>query len=321
MVLAVLNKSRFLGIGSYLPKERLSNDEIAARWSLDTSDEWIYQRTGIKYRHIISEGELTSDMAQRAADNALKDAKILEEDVGLIIVATTTADKTFPSCATIVQAKLGCKNAFAFDVQAACSGFLYAVAVADEFIKSGKVKYALVIGADAMSKIIDWQDRSTCVLFGDGAGAVVISSDSEHGILSTHLYSDGKVEILCTNGGVGTTGNSGYIYMNGQAVFKHGTEKLADVIQETLKRNNLQISDIDWLVPHQANVRIIEAVAKKIGLPLDKTVITVNQHANTSAASIPLALDSVKSRIKSKDLVLLASIGAGMTWVSVLLHY
>lgn len=318
MVLAVSNKSCFLGVGSYLPKERLSNDEVAAKWSLDTSDEWIYQRTGIKYRHIISKDELTSDMAQCAADNALKDAKIPVENIDLIIVATTTADKIFPSCATIVQAKLGCKNAFAFDVQAACSGFLYAVAVADKFIKSGKIKYALVIGVDAMSKIVDWQDRSTCVLFGDGAGAVVVGSDSEHGVLSTHLYSDGKVDILHTNS---RTGNSGYICMNGQAVFKHGIEKLSDVICETLKQNNLQISDIDWLIPHQANVRIIEAVAKKIGLPLDRTVITVDKHANTSAASIPLALDSEKSKIKAKDLVLLASIGAGMTWASILLYY
>lgn len=321
MVLAVSNKSCFLGVGSYLPKERLSNDEVAAKWSLDTSDEWIYQRTGIKHRHIIDSNELTSDMAQYAADNALRDANILAENIDLIIVATTTADKTFPSCATIVQAKLGCKNAFAFDVQAACSGFLYAIAVADEFIKSGKVKYALVVGADAMSRIVNWQDRSTCVLFGDGAGAVVIGSNPEHGILSTHLYSDGKVDILCTSDGVGTTGDCGYICMDGQAVFKHGIEKLADVIQKTLKQNNLQTSDIDLLVLHQANVRIIEAVAKKIGLPLDKVVITVNQHANTSAASIPLALDFAKNKIKAKDLVLLASIGAGMTWASVLLRY
>ncbi len=316
----MLNKSCFLGIGSYLPKKRLSNDDVTLL--VDTSDEWIRKRTGIAYRHIASAEELTSDMAKNAAAYALQDAKILVEDIDLIVVATTTPDKTFPSCATIVQAKLGCRNAFAFDIQAVCSGFLYAVAVVDGFIKSGQVKKALVIGADTMSKIINWKDRSTCVLFGDGAGAVVIGANTERGILSTHLHSDGEqADILCTDGGVGTTGNAGHICMDGRVVFELGIEKLVSIIKETLEHNNLKMSDIDWLIPHQANIRIIQAIAKKLDFPLEKTVVTIDKHANTSAASIPLALDDTKSNIRVMDLVLLVSVGAGMTWASILLRY
>lgn len=243
----------------------------------------------------------------------------------MIIVATTTPDKTFPSCATIVQSKLKCKNAFAFDVQAACSGFIYAVTVADSLIKSNnRIKYALVIGAEIMSRIVDWEDRSTCVLFGDGAGAVVMKSEmGRSGIISTNLYSDGNVDILCTNGGISSTGDSGKICMNGREVFKHAVDKLTASVEETLKCNNLKITDIDWLIPHQANIRIIEAVVKKLDFPIEKVINTVDKHANTSAASIPLALDYAiqESKIKSGNLVLLISIGAGLTWGSVLLHY
>ncbi len=301
----------------------LSNNEIAS--IVETSDEWIRQRTGIVQRHIADEGELTSDLAVNAARNAIEKAKISVDEIDLIIVATTTPDKTFPSCATIVQSKLKCKNAFAFDVQAACSGFIYAVTVADSLIKSNnRIKYALVIGAEIMSRIVDWEDRSTCVLFGDGAGAVIIKSEmGSSGIISTNLYSDGNVDILCTNGGISSTGDSGKIYMNGREVFKHAVDKLTALIEETLKCNNLKITDIDWLIPHQANIRIIEAVVKKLDFPIEKVINTVDQHANTSAASIPLALDYAiqKSKIKLGNLALLISIGAGLTWGSVLLRY
>ncbi len=301
----------------------LSNNEIAS--IVETSDEWIRQRTGIVQRHIADEGELTSDLAVNAAKSAIEKAKISVDEIDLIIVATTTPDKTFPSCATIVQSKLKCKNAFAFDVQAVCSGFIYAVAVADSLIKSNnRIKYALVIGAEIMSRIVDWEDRSTCVLFGDGAGAVVMKSEmGRSGIISTNLYSDGNVDILCTNGGVSSTGDSGKICMNGREVFKHAVDKLTALIEETLKCNNLKITDIDWLIPHQANIRIIEAVVKKLDFPIEKVINTVDQHANTSAASIPLALDYAiqKSKIKLGNLALLISIGAGLTWGSVLLRY
>ncbi|AGK00246.1 MULTISPECIES: beta-ketoacyl-ACP synthase III [unclassified Wolbachia] len=318
-----MNKSFILSTGSYLPRKMLSNNEIAS--IVETSDEWIRQRTGIVQRHIADEGELTSDLAVNAAKSAIEKAKISVDEIDLIIVATTTPDKTFPSCATIVQSKLKCKNAFAFDVQAACSGFIYAVTVADSLIKSNnRIKYALVIGAEIMSRIVDWEDRSTCVLFGDGAGAVVMKSEmGRSGIISTNLYSDGNVDILCTNGGVSSTGDSGKICMNGREVFKHAVDKLTASVEETLKCNNLKITDIDWLIPHQANIRIIEAVVKKLDFPIEKVINTVDKHANTSAASIPLALDYAiqESKIKSGNLVLLISIGAGLTWGSMLLHY
>ncbi|WP_448128744.1 beta-ketoacyl-ACP synthase III [Wolbachia pipientis] len=318
-----MNKSFILSTGSYLPRKMLSNNEIAS--IVETSDEWIRQRTGIVQRHIADEGELTSDLAVNAAKSAIEKAKISVDEIDLIIVATTTPDKTFPSCATIVQSKLKCKNAFAFDVQAACSGFIYAVTVADSLIKSNnRIKYALVIGAEIMSRIVDWEDRSTCVLFGDGAGAVVMKSEmGRSGIISTNLYSDGNVDILCTNGGISSTGDSGKICMNGREVFKHAVDKLTASVEETLKCNNLKITDIDWLIPHQANIRIIEAVVKKLDFPIEKVINTVDKHANTSAASIPLALDYAiqESKIKSGNLALLISIGAGLTWGSVLLHY
>ncbi|OAM06184.1 MAG: 3-oxoacyl-ACP synthase [Wolbachia endosymbiont of Dactylopius coccus] len=318
-----MNKSFILSTGSYLPKKILSNNEIAS--IVETNDEWIRQRTGIVQRHIADEGELTSDLAVNAAKNAIEKAKISIDEIGLIIVATTTPDKTFPSCATIIQSKLKCKNAFAFDVQAACSGFIYAVTVADSLIKSNdRIKYALVIGAEIMSRIIDWEDRSTCVLFGDGAGAVIMKSEmSSSSIISTNLHSDGNVDLLCTNGGISSTRDSGKILMNGREVFKHAVEKLTDSVEETLKCNSLKITDIDWLIPHQANIRIIEAVVKKLDFPIEKVINTVDKHANTSAASIPLALDYAvqESKIKSGNLILLISIGAGLTWGSVLLRY
>ncbi|NSM56829.1 ketoacyl-ACP synthase III [Wolbachia endosymbiont of Atemnus politus] len=326
-----MNKSFILSTGSYLPKKTLSNDEIVSM--VETSDEWIIQRTGITQRHIADERELTSDLAVNAANNAMEKAKISVNEIDLIIVATTTPDKTFPSCATIVQNKLKCKNAFAFDVQAACSGFIYAVTIADSFIKSNnRIKYALVVGAEIMSRIVDWGDRSTCVLFGDGAGAVIMKSAAycnkitenfTRGIISTNLYSDGNIDILCTNGGISSTGNSGKICMNGREVFKHAVEKLTASVKETLRCHDLRITDIDWLVPHQANIRIIEAVVKKLDFPIEKVINTVDQHANTSAASIPLALDHVvqKSKIKPGSLGLLIAIGAGLTWGSMLLRY
>ncbi|WP_264374534.1 MULTISPECIES: beta-ketoacyl-ACP synthase III [unclassified Wolbachia] len=318
-----MNKSFILSTGSYLPKKILSNNEIAS--IVETNDEWIRQRTGIVQRHIADEGELTSDLAVNAAKNAIEKAKISIDEIGLIIVATTTPDKTFPSCATIIQSKLKCKNAFAFDVQAACSGFIYAVTVADSLIKSNdRIKYALVIGAEIMSRIVDWEDRSTCVLFGDGAGAVIMKSEmSSSSIISTNLHSDGNVDLLCTNGGISSTRDSGKILMNGREVFKHAVEKLTASVEETLKCNSLKISDIDWLIPHQANIRIIEAVVKKLDFPIEKVINTVDKHANTSAASIPLALDYAvqESKIKSGNLILLISIGAGLAWGSVLLRY
>ncbi|WP_341815685.1 beta-ketoacyl-ACP synthase III [Wolbachia endosymbiont (group B) of Idaea biselata] len=318
-----MNKSFILSTGSYLPKKILSNNEIAS--IVETNDEWIRQRTGIVQRHIADEGELTSDLAVNAAKNAIEKAKISIDEIGLIIVATTTPDKTFPSCATIIQSKLKCKNAFAFDVQAACSGFIYAVTVADSLVKSNdRIKYALVIGAEIMSRIVDWEDRSTCVLFGDGAGAVIMKSEmSSSSIISTNLHSDGNVDLLCTNGGISSTRDSGKILMNGREVFKHAVEKLTASVEETLKCNSLKITDIDWLIPHQANIRIIEAVVKKLDFPIEKVINTVDKHANTSAASIPLALDYAvqESKIKSGNLILLISIGAGLAWGSVLLRY
>nr|WP_253307270.1 beta-ketoacyl-ACP synthase III [Rickettsia endosymbiont of Ceutorhynchus assimilis] len=318
-----MNKSFILSTGSYLPRKTLSNNEIAS--IVETSDKWIRQRTGIVQRHIADEGELTSDLAVNAAKSAIEKAKISVDEIDLIIVATTTPDKTLPSCATIVQSKLKCKNAFSFDVQAACSGFIYAVTVADSLIKSNnRIKYALVIGAEIMSRIVDWEDRSTCVLFGDGAGAVIIKSEMGSSvIISTNLHSDGNVDILCTNGGVSSTDDSGKICMNGREVFKHAVDKLTASVEETLRCNNLKITDIDWLIPHQASIRIIEAVVKKLDFPIEKVINTVDKHANTSAASIPLALDYAiqESKIKSGNLVLLIAIGAGLTWGSVLLRY
>lgn len=318
-------RSVVAGVGSYLPEKVVTNAELAKR--VDTSDEWIQQRTGIQQRHIAADEQGTADLAVEAARAALKDAGMAAEDVDMILVATTSPDRTFPSTATLVQQKLGLRSGFAFDLQAACSGFVYGLATADNFIKTGQVKTALVIGAEIFSRLVDWEDRTTCVLFGDGAGAFVLkaSDDStENGILSTHLYSDGTYyDLLCTNGGPATTQTAGVVQMQGREVFKHAVSKMAVAVNDCLAHNNLKDSDIDYLVPHQANQRIIDSMGDKLGLPTSQVISTVAQHANTSAASIPLAFsEGVKDgRIRRDALVLLEALGAGFTWGSALLRY
>ena len=283
------------GVGGYLPQKILTNKDLEAM--VETSDEWIFQRSGIRQRHIADENETTSDMALKAAEDALKHAGMVAQDVDAIIVATTTPDRTFPATAVHVQAALGLAHGFAFDVQAVCSGFVYALSTANGLIKTGQAKNILVIGAEKMSSIIDWTDRTTCVLFADGAGAVVLSAeegkDGEKGIVSAHLHSDGRQkDLLYTSGGTATTGDAGVILMEGKEVFKHAVQSLADVVDETLEYNNIKPEEIDWLVPHQANIRIIEGMQKKMGLSDERVVKTVGEHANTSAASIPLALSA-----------------------------
>jgi 3-oxoacyl-[acyl-carrier-protein] synthase III len=307
------------GTGAYLPANAVSNAELAKR--VETSDEWIVARTGITQRHIAADGEFTSDLATHAARQALANAGISVDDVDMIVVATTTPDATFPATATTVQAKLGIAGrGFAFDVQAVCAGFVYALNVADNFIKVGQVKTALVIGAETFTRILDWEDRTTCVLFGDGAGAVVLQADAgagSRGILSSHLHSDGRFnKALYTTGGPSATRESGVVRMNGQEVFRHAVVKLADVVEEALQANGLSGRDIDWLVPHQANQRIIDGMAKKLGLGPERVVSTVARHANTSAASIPLALAEAAGdgRIKQDQIVLLEAIGGGLAW-------
>jgi len=319
--LPVARHSVVKGWGGYLPADIVSNDALAKR--VDTSDEWIASRTGIRQRHIAAENERTSDLATEAAKKALAQAGLKAEDLDMIVVATTTPDHTFPATATQVQAKLGNTTGFAFDVQAVCTGFVYALSVADNFIKSGQVKTALVIGAETFTRILDWQDHTTCVLFGDGAGAVILQAEegapdkAKPGVLSTHLHSDGRFkDALFVSGGAGSNGQVGVVRMNGQEVFRHAVQKLADVVEEALAANGLTGKDIDWLVPHQANQRIIDGMAKKLGLPGERVVSTVARHANTSAASIPLALAEAASdgRIKPGQLVLLEAIGGGLTW-------
>jgi 3-oxoacyl-[acyl-carrier-protein] synthase III len=309
------------GWGGYLPANIVSNDALAKR--VDTSDEWIASRTGIRQRHIAAENERTSDLATEAAKKALAQAGLKAEALDMIVVATTTPDHTFPATATQVQAKLGNTTGFAFDVQAVCTGFVYALSIADNFIKTGQVKTALVIGAETFTRILDWQDRTTCVLFGDGAGAVILQAEdglpdkSQRGVLSTHLHSDGRFkDALFVSGGAGSNGQVGMVRMNGQEVFRHAVQKLADVVEEALAANGMTGKDIDWLVPHQANQRIIDGMARKLGLPSERVVSTVARHANTSAASIPLALAEAASdgRIKPGQLVLLEAIGGGLTW-------
>lgn len=313
--------SRILSCDSYLPKKIVTNFDLEK--SVDTNDAWIVERTGIKERHIAGEDELTSDMAYISAKGAINKAGLKPADIDLIIVATTTPDRTFPSTATAVQHKLGIKTGFAFDIQAVCSGFIYALTVADKFIKTGQVKNAVIIGAETLSKIVDWTDRNTCVLFGDGAGAVVLSaSDDDSGILVTSLYSDGSYsDILNTSGGPGISGTSGYIQMAGKEVFKHAVEKMSSCVVDSLKKAKLEVKDIDWLIPHQANARILSAVAKRIGLSEEKVVITVQNHANTSAASIPLALNSVIDKIKKGDIVVMEALGGGLTWGSIVIKW
>ncbi len=327
----MLARSYIAGCGSYLPERRVTNAELAER--VDTSDEWIKSRTGISERRIAADDELTSDLAFKAATRALDHAGVDANDVDLVIVATTTPDKTFPATATRVQAMLNMKNGAAFDVQAVCSGFIYGLSIADNFIRVGQAKTVLVIGAETFSRLLDWEDRTTCVLFGDGAGAVVVKADDEgsegvganaRGILSTHLHSDGKfADLLYVDGGPSSTQSVGHVRMAGREVFRHAVTNLAAVVDEALDANGLERKDIDWLVPHQANKRILDSTAKKLGLTPDRVVITVDRHANTSAASIPLALDeAVKDgRIQAGQLVLLEAMGGGLTWGASLVRW
>jgi 3-oxoacyl-[acyl-carrier-protein] synthase III len=304
------------GTGSALPRTRVSNAELAAR--VDTSDEWITERTGIKFRHIAEADETTATLATDAARHALEAAGMVADDIDLIIVATATPDQTFPASATLVQHALGCNGGVAFDVAAVCSGFLYAFSVAESMIRAGSAKNALVIGSETFSRILDWDDRATCVLFGDGAGAVVLCGEvGTRGALATRLHADGKHnELLYVDGGPSTTGTVGKLRMKGREVFRHAVTNLANVMTETLAAAEIEASDVDWVVPHQANARIIDATAKKLGLDPAKVVLTVDRHANTSAASVPLALDVAvrDGRIKQGDLVVLEAMGGGFTW-------
>jgi len=316
--------SKVVGTGGYLPTQVVSNEDLAKR--VDTSDEWIRTRTGIRQRHIAAADEQTSDLARAAALDALATAGLAPSEVDLIVVATTTPDMVFPSTACILQAKLGARNGPAFDVQAVCSGFVYALSVADLMVKNGRAKNALVVGAEVYSRILDWNDRGTCVLFGDGAGAVVLVPAADPGVISAHLHANGHYrDILAVPGTVANGAISGrpLLTMEGNTVFKFAVKVLAEVAQEALTANGLPTSAIDWLILHQANLRIMDATAKKLHLPPEKMVITVDKHANTSAASIPLALDCAvrDGRIRSGHHVMLAGVGGGFTWGSVLLRW
>ena len=316
--------SRIVGTGRYLPAKVLSNDELAAR--VATSDEWIRTRTGIRQRHIAADDERTSDLALGASRLALADAGIAPADVDLIILATTTPDAIFPSTACTLQAALGAHGGAAFDVQAVCSGFVYALAIADRMLASGMARNALVVGAEIYSRILDWTDRGTCVLFGDGAGAVAMVPSREPGILSSHLHADGRYrDILCVPGQIrnGVASGRPFVHMDGPGVFKFAVRVLAEVAQEALEANAMTAADIDWMIPHQANVRIMDATAKKLGIPGARVVATVAEHANTSAASIPLAIDVARrdGRIRAGQHLLLLGVGGGFTWGSVLLRW
>lgn len=323
-----VTRSVILGTGSYLPAKRLTNDELAEM--VDTSDDWIVQRTGIHARHIAAAGEMTSDMAVAASWQALEAAGVAPETIDLIVLATATPDNTFPATAVTVQAKLGITTGFAFDVQAVCSGFVYALTTADAYLRGGLAKRALVIGAETFSRIVDWSDRTTCVLFGDGAGAVVLEARegtgtvSDRGILSCHLRSDGRhKDKLYVDGGPSSTQTVGHLKMEGREVYKHAVSMITDVIEDAFAATGIDARTLDWFVPHQANRRIIEASAKKLGIDMEKVVMTVDEHGNTSAASIPLALDRAvrDGRIKADDTVMLEAMGGGFTWGSVLLRW
>lgn len=316
--------SRIVGTGGYLPAKILTNRDLEQ--TLDTSDEWIFTRTGIRQRHIAADNERCSDLALAASRRAIEAAGIAAQDIGLIIVATSTPDMIFPSTACILQAKLGIKNCPAFDVQAVCSGFVYALATADLFLRSGQYQYALVVGSEIFSRILDWNDRGTCVLFGDGAGAVVLKASDTPGILSCHLHADGSYQhILSVPGSVrgGKVEGRPFLQMEGNTVFKLAVKVLDEVVEEALTRNHLQKSDVDWLIPHQANIRIIRSTAKKLGLSMEKVVVTLDRHGNTSAASIPLALDEAvrDGRIRAGQHVLLEGVGGGVTWGAVLMKW
>jgi len=318
-------KSIVSGIGASLPQEVVTNKDLSMR--MDTSEEWIEERTGIKERRIASKDETTSSLGTDAAQIAIDNSGLKNSDIDLIILATATPDNTFPASATLIQSSLGIERGYAYDMQAVCSGFVFAVEAADNAIKAGNIKNALVIGSETFSRILDWDDRATCVLFGDGAGAMVLSASSEdtnRGVLSNHLHSDGRYkDLLYVDGGPSTTNNVGYLRMDGKGVFKHAVQNLSSAIIEAIEYNNIAIEDIDWFVPHQANIRILEDVSKKVGLSKDKVIITVDKHANTSAASIPLALyDAVqKDKIKKGDLVLLEAMGGGFSWGSTLIRW
>jgi 3-oxoacyl-[acyl-carrier-protein] synthase-3 len=315
----VIRRSVLLGTGSALPDRAVSNAELSK--TVDTSDEWIVERTGIRNRHIAGEGETTGTLAILAARRALEAAGLEGKDIGLIVLATATPDQTFPATAAKVQHAIGANGGIAFDVAAVCSGFLYAIAVADSMLQSGMAQRALVIGAETMSRILDWEDRTTCVLFGDGAGAVVLESrevaEDGPGIIASRLHADGAhCDLLCVDGGPSSTGTVGHIRMRGPEVFKHAVVNLAGVLAEVLAAAGIEPGDVDWVVPHQANQRILDATARKFGLPPEKVVVTVDRHANTSAASVPLALDTAvrDGRIKPGDLLVLEAMGGGFTW-------
>ncbi len=311
-----MNYSRITGTGSYLPEKVVTNTDLEKM--VDTTDQWIKDRTGIHKRHIVAESETTCDLAEKASIQAIDAAGINAEQIDLIIVATTTPDRIFPSTACLLQQRLGIHGCAAFDVQAVCTGFVYALGIADKFIRSGSHKCALVIGGDSLSRIIDWTDRSTCVLFGDGAGAVILEVSTKPGVLSTHLHADGQYNELLQ-----VPADSQYIHMQGNEVFKVAVNTLGRIVDETLAANNLQKKDVDWLVPHQANIRIITATARKLKMPMDRVVVTVDEHGNTSAASIPLALDTAvrDGRIKRGETLLLEAFGGGFTWGSALLKF
>lgn len=320
--------ARIAGTGSYLPEKVLTNDDLAKM--VDTSDEWIVSRSGIRERHIAAEGETTGDLAYHASVRALEAAGVSAQELDLIVLGTTTPDLIFPSTACLLQHRLGANGCPAFDVNAACSGFIYALTVADKFIKSGAAKTVLVVGSETLSRMVDWTERSSCVLFGDGAGAVVLKADTETGILSTHLHADGgKKELLWNPVGVSVgfkpeLPNAGVrINMAGSDVFKYAVKALDSVVEETLEANGIDRHDLDWLIPHQANLRIIEATAKRLDMPMDRVIVTVDKHGNTSSGSVPLALDeAVRSgRIQRGQLVLLEAFGGGFTWGSALLRY
>jgi 3-oxoacyl-[acyl-carrier-protein] synthase-3 len=316
-------RSVVLGVGSALPKRRVDNEELAEQ--VDTSDQWIVERTGIRSRYVAGEGETTASLAADAARRALEYAGIEATDIDLIVLATATPDQTFPSSATKVQATLGINDCVAFDVHAVCTGFLYALSVADSMLRSGGAKRALVIGAETFSRILDWEDRATCVLFGDGAGALVLGlEEGDRGILATKLHADGRHnDLLFVDGGPSTTGTVGKLRMKGREVFRHAVVNLADVLNEVLAEAGLTSADVDWVVPHQANARILDATARKLGLPAEKVVVTVDRHANTSAASVPLAFDTAvrDGRIQRGDLVVLEAMGGGFTWGAAALRY
>lgn len=313
--------------GSYLPEKVLTNTDLEKM--VDTTDDWIVQRTGIKERHMAAQDQPTSDMASKAARAALEASGLTAADIDGVIVATTTPDQSFPSVAVKVQAALGLKAGPAFDVQAVCSGFVYALTVADSMIRSGAMKRVIVIGAEKMTSLLDWNDRTTCVLFGDGAGAVILEAREDNNahsgkIISTHLYADGRLnDLLQTTGGVSTTGTSGHIVMQGKEVFKNAVTLMADIVAEVLEHNKIAPEEIDWLVPHQANLRIITGTAEKLHMGMDRVVVTVDKHGNTSAASIPLALDIAvrDGRIKRGQLLLLEALGGGLTWGAALIRF